>query len=213
MARNGFTVFDPARLCDAATAGYLQSKSKRSVCRFIATKGKIANYSQTVMKTLFLMRHAKSSWDDQSLADFDRPLNKRGGRAAPFMGKLIKDKGFDPSVIVSSPAVRARQTAALVKEAGKLRGILHFEPLIYEASPNALRQVVAGLKDTYESALLVGHNPGIEGFIRYLTGYLEPMPTGALAIIELRAGSWSEINDGCGDLQIVVRPREEMDNI
>ncbi len=162
------------------------------------------------MKTLFLMRHAKSSWDDPNLADLERPLNKRGRAAAPFMGKLILERGYEPSVIVSSPAIRARQTAALVKETGKMRAVLHFEPLIYEASPNALRQVVAELDDAHGSALLVGHNPGIEGFIRYLTGCLEPMPTAALAVVDLNIDNWNTINDGCGELQIVVRPREEM---
>ncbi len=156
------------------------------------------------------MRHAKSSWSEASLADIERPLNERGLRAAPFMGKLMHEKGYEPDVILTSSAVRSRHTAALVKEAGKLRGVLQFEPSIYEASPNGLRQVVSELTKTHKSAMIVGHNPGIEGFIRFLTGTLEPMPTAALAWIELDIDKWSETNDGCGTLQTIVRPKDVM---
>lgn len=162
------------------------------------------------MKTLYIMRHSKSSWSDAALADIERPLNERGLRAAPFMGKLMREKGFDPDVILTSTAVRARHTAALAKEAGTLRGVLQFEPRIYEASPQTLRQVVSELSKTYKSAMIVGHNPGIEGFIRFLTGGLEPMPTAALAVIELNIVSWNETDDGCGTLQAVIRPKELM---
>lgn len=162
------------------------------------------------MKTLFLMRHAKSSWGDTALADIDRPLNDRGLRAAPFMGKLMQERGFDPYVIITSTAVRARHTAALVKEAGKLVGLVHFEPKIYEASPQGLRQVVAAIDDINLSAMLVGHNPGLEGFIRFLTGQVEPMPTAALAVVELNIQSWDLVKNSCGKLQTIIRPRDEM---
>lgn len=162
------------------------------------------------MKTLFILRHAKSSWSDPDLADFERPLNDRGKDAAPFMGKLMRENGFQPEVILTSPAVRARHTAALVKEAGGLSGILQFDARIYEASPQGLRQVVTELDDSHASAMLVGHNPGIEGFIRFLTGSLEPMPTAALAVIELGIDKWNVISEGCGKLQKVFRPKDEM---
>src|SRR5687768_12800804 len=119
------------------------------------------------MKTLFLLRHAKSSWDDATLADFDRPLNGRGERAAPFMGELMARHGFQPSVILSSPAARARKTALLVKDAGNLRAEIGFEHRIYEASPHGLRTVTSELDETHTSAMLVGHNPGMEGFVRF----------------------------------------------
>ena len=118
------------------------------------------------------MRHAKSSWSEAGLADIERPLNERGLRTAPFMGELMHERGFDPDVILTSTAVRARRTAVLVKEAGKLDGVMQFEPRIYEASPNELRQIVSRVAESHESAMIVGHNPGIEGFIRYLTGDL-----------------------------------------
>src|SRR5580765_7383009 len=137
------------------------------------------------MKTLFILRHAKSSWSEPDLADFDRPLNGRGTKAAPFMGKLMADRGYVPSVVLSSPAVRAKNTALLVKDAGGFHAELRFDDGIYEASPQGLRSVTSELDDEYASAMLVGHNPGIEGFIRFLTGTTEPMPTAALAIIDL----------------------------
>ena len=162
------------------------------------------------MKTLFILRHAKSSWSDPDLADFDRPLNDRGERAAPFMGELMADKGFAPDVILSSPAVRARQTALLVKDAGGFLSDLVFDDRIYEASPHSLRQVVSEIADSFPSAMLIGHNPGIEGFIRFLTAKNEPMPTAALAVMELDIDSWNEVNDGCGELKDIYRPKDEM---
>ncbi len=124
------------------------------------------------------------------------------------MGDLMAKKGFTPSVIISSPAMRANTTAQLVKEAGSLSAELIFEKRIYEASPNALRQVVSEISDDHASALLVGHNPGIEDFIRYFTDELEPMPTAALAVIELKIEKWNEINDESGKLLAVYRPKE-----
>ncbi len=162
------------------------------------------------MKTLYIMRHAKSSWDHPSLSDFERPLNGRGKNAAPFMGGLIRRRDLLPEVILCSPARRALSTAKLVKQGGALNADILFDERIYEASPNNLRQVVAELDDTFSSAMLIGHNPGIEGFIRYLTNELEPMPTAAVAVIELDVEKWSEVNDGCGELKTVIRPRDEM---
>lgn len=162
------------------------------------------------MKTLYLLRHAKSSCDDPSQTDFDRPLNARGLKAAPFMGELMAKKGLKPSVIISSPAMRAKTTARLAKDAGSFSAEIIFEKSIYEASPNALRAVVSEIRDEHTSALLVGHNPGIESFIRYLTGNLEPMPTAALAVIGLDIDKWCETNDNCGTLLHIFRPREEM---
>lgn len=174
------------------------------VCRCMMSGVKLP----TLMRTLYLLRHAKSSWDDQSQTDFERPLNQRGMIAAPFMGKLMAKKSFTPSVIISSPAMRAKTTARLVKDAGQFSAEIIFEKSIYEAGPNALRQVVSEISDDHTSALLVGHNPGIESFIQYLTGQLEPMPTAALAVIELEIDKWDEINDGCGKLLSVYRPKE-----
>jgi len=174
------------------------------ICRFASPGVK----SRTLMKTLYLLRHAKSSWDDPAQTDFERPLNGRGLKAAPFMGELMAKKGFEPSVIVSSPAIRAKTTAELVKNAGSFSAEIIFEKSIYEASPNALRQVVSEISNNHTTALLVGHNPGIESFILYLTRHLEPMPTAALAVIELEVEKWDDVNDGSGKLFDVYRPKE-----
>ncbi len=126
------------------------------------------------------------------------------------MGELMKNCGMEPAVILSSPAVRARQTAEAVKKSAGFEAEIRLEHQIYEASPHSLSQVVSGLNDAHDSAMLVGHNPGMEGFIRYLTGNLEPMPTAALAVIDLNVDRWSAVDDGCGEVRRVYRPKDEM---
>jgi phosphohistidine phosphatase len=162
------------------------------------------------MKTLYILRHAKSSWDDAGLTDFDRPLNPRGRRTAPFMGVLMKERGLMPDVIISSPAKRAVETAKLAAEAAGFDGEATFDERIYKASPQLLADVTRGLDDKYSSAMLVGHNPGIESFVRFLTGSLEPMPTAALAVVELNITGWSDLGRDAGRLTTVIRPKEEM---
>ena len=142
------------------------------------------------------------------MADFDRPLNDRGRSAAPFMGDLMASKGLIPSLIVCSPAARAEQTAVLVKSHSGMDGAIRFDERIYEASALGLRQVLSELDDSIDSAMIVGHNPGMEGLIRLLTGEIEAMPTAALAAIELRIDSWRELNAGSGILLSVYRPKE-----
>lgn len=160
------------------------------------------------MKTLFVMRHAKSSWDDADLSDFDRPLNKRGLEAAPLMGKLIREKAFKINSIVSSPAKRAEQTAVLVKEAAHLESEIEYNEKIYEARPPRLLEIVSEFDDRIESALLVGHNPGFENLVKILTGKTEAMPTAGLAIIDLDIRNWSETSAGRGALRDLIRPKE-----
>jgi phosphohistidine phosphatase len=165
------------------------------------------------MKTLYLLRHAKSSWDNSALSDFDRPLNDRGLKTAPFMGEVMAGRGYVPSVVVSSPAMRAKTTAELVTRSGDLREQIILDDRIYEASPNTLRTVVSELDDTNASVLVVGHNPGMEGFIRYLTGSLEPMPTAALAVIELDIDTWAQITSDAGTLGEIIRPKDELKSL
>ena len=162
------------------------------------------------MKTLYLLRHAKSSWDDGQLSDFERPLNERGRQTAPFIGELMRERGLVPEVVVSSPAIRARQTAGLVADSAALGGEVLFDERIYEASPHRLLDVVMGLDDGYGSAMLVGHNPGIEGFIRYLSGDVQPMPTAGLAKINLDTEHWADTSEGLGKLEVIIRPKDEL---
>lgn len=160
------------------------------------------------MKRLFVLRHAKSSWEEADLTDFDRPLNDRGLKAAPLMGKLMRDRNFLPQIILSSPAKRARQTVELVQKAGHLDAELKFDKRIYEADPRTLAKIVSELDDGLETALLVGHNPGIEGLVRFLTGSTVSMPTAALAVIDLDIDGWRETGEGRGSLSEIIRPKE-----
>lgn len=162
------------------------------------------------MKTIYILRHAKSSWAEKDISDFERPLNERGLSAAPFMGELISARALVPGVILSSPAKRAKDTATLLRKAGRFEVPIYFDDRIYEASPQNLLQVIAKINDRFGSAMLVGHNPGVEGLIRLLTGQLEPMPTGALAIVDLDIDDWDQMNIARGRVREVIRPSEEM---
>lgn len=134
------------------------------------------------MSTLYLLRHAKSSWDDPSLNDFDRPLNSRGIRAARFIGSFMHERGFVPDLILCSPAVRTRMTSELLLESSAFDAEVIFDDTIYEAS---LGDLLAVLNDhKADKTLVICHNPGIESLIMSLTGSIEPMPTAALAVLD-----------------------------
>ena len=154
-----------------------------------------------------MLRHAKSSWEDPSLADFDRPLNERGLKAAPRIGGFMRRSGLIPDCIISSPAVRARETARLVKESGAFEVDLTLDDRIYEASANALRQVAAEADDACSTVMLVGHNPGMEHFVRYLTGQIVSMRTAAVAVIDLDIERWADVNEGTGSLSALHEPK------
>lgn len=160
------------------------------------------------MKRLYVLRHAKSSWDDASLADYDRPLNDRGLETAPFMGRLMRERGYLPDAVLSSPANRARTTAKLASEADEVRSAILYDERIYEASPQTLIKVLTTVDDNTASAMVVGHNPGMEGLVRLLTGETAAMPTAGLAVIDLDIENWSEIDHLSGKLVEVLRPKE-----
>ena len=124
------------------------------------------------------------------------------------MGKLMRKKGLEPDLLLSSPAHRAKQTAQMVKDAARFSPEIQFDDRIYEASPHTLAQVTSEIGDAHTSAMLIGHNPGMEAFIHFLSAQLEPMPTAALAIIDLNIDKWNEMDEGCGDLRNVFRPKE-----
>lgn len=160
------------------------------------------------MKTLYLLRHAKSSWDNSGLSDFERPLNDRGFATVPLIGKTIRERDLIPELIVASPAKRAKQTAELVKEAAEIAVETRFDGRIYAASTSELVAVVSELNDQSNSAMLVGHNPGFENMVRVLTGEFETMPTAAFAVIDLEIEKWNEISPECGVLRDLLRPKE-----
>ena len=165
------------------------------------------------MKTLYILRHAKSSWEDSDLADFDRPLNDRGKTAAPFMGEVMVRHAFEPELILSSPAVRAKETAIRAKKAAGLSAEINYKEEIYEATPQTLLQVARSIDGAFGSAMIVGHNPGMEGFVRFLTGKLESMPTASLAVIDLNIGDWEQTRAETGTLRMIIRPKDEMNTL
>jgi phosphohistidine phosphatase len=164
------------------------------------------------MKTLLLLRHAKSSWDDASLKDFDRPLNERGSRAAPLVGRFMREQGVAPDLVLCSPARRTRETVALVAQAAHWDAPVRFDERIYEASVERLVEVISQIEEKANKALVIGHNPGMEELIFHLTGEEKRVPTAALAQVALDVEKWGKIHQGCGTLDWLVKPKQLEDD-
>ena len=159
------------------------------------------------MKTLLLLRHAKSSRDDSSLRDFDRPLTDRGKDDAKLTGRELRKKEISVDAIVSSPAKRARRTAELFAKAAELPTEPSLDERIYEASAHQLLGVVSELAPSSALVLLVGHNPRFEELLHALTGDVARMPTASLACIDLNVNEWREVNRSSGSLRWLVTPK------
>jgi len=167
------------------------------------------------MPTLYLMRHAKSDWHSAAQADFDRPLNNRGSKDALRMGQWLQEQQFAPSLIISSPAQRAKQTAAAVAEAMGLDAEqIQFNKDLYLADRATLLNILRTVPAATESLLLVAHNPGLDELVDWLAPESPPlsesgklMTTAAIAMFELPAG-WAKLQRGGGILQQLLRPRE-----
>ena len=162
------------------------------------------------MRTLYLLRHAKSSWKDGSLSDFDRPLKERGREAAEVVGKRLANEKLKHPLVLCSPAVRARETAEIVLKSSKIKTDERFDERIYEASLRDLLQVVSDVPDDVQVAIMIGHNPGFEELLAYLTGEGRQLPTCALAKIKL--DSWENVRPGEGNLEWFVTPKELSDD-
>ena len=161
------------------------------------------------MKTLLVLRHAKSSWKYTNLTDYERPLNKRGKRDAPRMGELLRHEGLTPDLIITSSAERALATAEAVALAADFQGEIKYTRLLYHADPWAYLAVLNEVEDTYARVMVVGHNPGAEELVEVLTGQWVRMPTAALAQISLPVTSWGDLNEASrGALLNVWRPKE-----
>lgn len=145
------------------------------------------------MKTLSILRHAKSSWNDASLSDRERPLNKRGRHDAPMMGRRLKESAIRPSLIVSSPAVRAWTTAKIVaREISYPREFLQRDDRLYLAGVRQLFDVVSEQDPGFNSIMIVGHNPGLTEFANRLVPDLTPnVPTCALVAVEIDTDDWN----------------------
>ncbi len=159
---------------------------------------------------LFLLRHAKSSWQDDQLDDIERPLNGRGLRDAPVMAERLNAAGHTPAQILCSPAVRTRQTLELVLPTFGLQSEnLSFVPDIYEASPGVLLDVIAQRGGDAEHLMVLGHNPGLEYLAAMLNGGERlSMATCAVCVFEIIGISqWREINNASSRLLMYDYPK------
>jgi phosphohistidine phosphatase len=159
------------------------------------------------LKTLYLLRHAKSSWKYPALADFDRPLNKRGEKDAPRMADYAFQQGIRPEMIISSPALRTQLTAKYFYERLQPGTELLLEPDLYECSPKQLWQVARRFPDELQSILLVGHNTCLEDIISEYIEDLDKFPTGALATLQFDVADWQKIGAKQGKLIQLIFPK------
>ena len=164
---------------------------------------------ETAMKTLLVMRHAKSSWDENEIPDHDRPLNKRGKKDAPLMGSVLKQQGLLPDLILSSTAKRARATIELLSEGSSYNADVQWVESLYAAEPQAYIEALRQVPDEMGLVMVVGHNPGLEELVAMLTDEWASLPTAALAEIALNIQHWSELSyEPQGKLVNVWRPKE-----
>ena len=162
------------------------------------------------MKTLLILRHAKSSWKHPELADHERPLNKRGQHDAPKIGSLLVDRELLPQLILSSTSIRTRQTAEALIQTSGFSGKVEFLDSLYMAEPPAYLKALRALPDDLERVLVIGHNPGLEGLVQLLGGQIVALPTAALAHIVLPIQSWSSLtHETRGELVEVFLPQPE----
>ncbi len=166
------------------------------------------------MKRLYLLRHAKSSWKDLSLADHDRPLAGRGRRASKAIARLLRDRSIEPDLVLCSTARRARETLDRIAPALGTPAV-EIEPDLYVADARGLLQRLRSVPDAIESVMLIGHNPAIHELAIDLArpsptpseleaGY----PTAALAVLTVTASTWSRLGHGTTDLVELVKPRD-----
>ncbi|HYT44326.1 MAG TPA: histidine phosphatase family protein [Methylomirabilota bacterium] len=146
------------------------------------------------MKSLLILRHAKSSWKHPELTDHDRPLNKRGKRDAPRIGEILRSEHLIPEAIISSTAARAHATAEAVAKASGYKGRIALNRSLYAAGPEAYLKVLHELSDHYKRVLVVGHNPGLEELLEMFTDETQIMPTCTLAHVKFSIDSWIELD-------------------
>lgn len=173
------------------------------------------------MKTVILLRHAKSSWSDPALADHDRPLNDRGRGAAPAMGEWLLRRDLVPDLVVCSSAVRARETVERMAAAvpGLPKPVI--EPRLYHAEPGAMLDILREQPDGFGRVMFVGHQPGLSAFARVLAGgrirpgcsrAFEHFPTAGVAVLTAELDAWGAFAPHCATFREFAKPREVMDS-
>jgi phosphohistidine phosphatase len=169
------------------------------------------------VKKLYLIRHAKSSWDNPEIDDFNRPLNSRGEKDAPKMGRRLKEKRLTPDIVVSSPAVRALDTCKIICEVLSFNKTKIIEnKSLYHASEEEILRVVRSLRDRTgdeeENVLLFGHNPGLTDFAnRLLEEKILNIPTTGIVCAELAIRKWEDADWGCGKMLFFDFPKNKID--
>lgn len=164
---------------------------------------------------LYLVRHAKSSWSDSSLSDRDRPLNKRGRRSAPDMGRRLAAQNQLPDLIISSPAKRANSTARkIAKEVGYDRSKIVTDENMYFSGTGSMLEMLENVDDRYDSVMIVGHNPAMTTLMNMLSGSsVDNMPTCAVALIDFPIMSWSDLHSADGQLLTYDFPKNPTNSI
>jgi phosphohistidine phosphatase len=147
------------------------------------------------MKTLLIVRHAKSSWKHVDVADHDRPLKKRGKRDAKRLGQQLLDRDLVPQLIISSTAKRARGTAKRIAKTSNYAGELTLKHELYHAGPMGYIRVIQSIDDRLQRVMIVGHNPALEVLLEVLTGEARWLPTGAMVCVDLPVDTWPEVQE------------------
>ena len=160
------------------------------------------------MKTLTLIRHAKSSWLDMSIDDFDRPLNKRGKKDGPFMNTWLKKHAVQPELVLCSPASRARLTLDALSYLSTYAKETRLVDDMYESSYLTLVSVIQDIPESIDHAALIGHNPGLSDLAHYLSrDDFDRLVTSAVLILELDITQWKDIKPHCGSIRTHVWPK------
>jgi phosphohistidine phosphatase len=168
------------------------------------------------MKTLYVIRHAKSSWDDTGLPDFDRPLNDRGKRDAPRMGKRLKEKSVHPDLMLSSPAKRTLSTCKRIAEVlGFPKEKIKTDKTLYHADEEDILSVIRTIRDQYNTVLIFGHNPGLTDFVNSLSRdeamHIPNVPTCGLVAFSFETDSWQRVDFGNGKFLLFDFPKSSND--
>ena len=148
------------------------------------------------MKKLLLMRHAKSSWTDSNIPDHERPLKKKGRKDAERMGKMLKTKGLEPDLIISSTAVRAKETAEILADSCKCKKEIIFLESLYMAEPSDILHAIEKHGKDKKIIMVIGHNPGLEAFLQIADGKVESLPTASVAYLTASIDDWSKLDKG-----------------
>lgn len=160
------------------------------------------------MKRLYLVRHAKSFWENEWLDDFERPLSPRGKRDAPAMADRLRELGVRPDYVLSSPAARAASTARMIAPVLEYpRERILYREALYDASSSDIMQIIAGIGEEIPSAMVVGHNPGITLLVNRLSGAnIDNVPT--TGVVALEVPGWDAVRDGCANVVFFEYPKK-----